>query len=57
VALDLAGAVIGGGVVLVGHAPLRRPVIDGRIGMGSTRIPGAVAHLRRQAGRPRRDAS
>lgn len=41
-ALDLADAVIGGGFFLIGHAPLRRPVIEGRIDMGSTRISGQL---------------
>ena len=42
VALDLADAVIGGSVFLIGHARRRRPVIEGRIDMGSTRISGQL---------------
>lgn len=40
-ALDLADAVIGGSVFLIGHGS-RRPVIEGRIDMGSTRIAGQL---------------
>jgi hypothetical protein len=42
VALDLADAIIGGSVFLIGHKPSRRPVIEGRIDMGSTRIAGQL---------------
>jgi hypothetical protein len=42
VALDLTGAVVGGSLFLIGHATARRPVMEGRIDMGSVRISGQL---------------
>jgi len=42
VALDLTGAVVGGSLYLIGHAPDRRLVMEGRIDMGSVRISGQL---------------
>src|SRR5262249_51957307 len=42
VALDLTGAVVSGSLYLIGRAPDRRLVMEGRIDMGSIRISGQL---------------
>ncbi|GAB1511343.1 bactofilin family protein [Actinophytocola sp. KF-1] len=42
VALDLADMTLGGSVFLIGDAANRKPVIEGRIDMGATRIGGQM---------------